>query len=121
MRRLPAVSAAVLLCCLAMSANGAGENELSGDRIPTDDGVLVIHPIHHATFLMQWNGKTVYVDPVGDVKPFADLPMPDLVLVTCCRGCLAKWHRIPKGHPLTPEQIDYIVAVLARWLEKEGQ
>jgi len=35
---------------------------------------------------------------------------------TCCRGCLAKWHRIPQGQPLTPEQIDYILAVLARWL-----
>src|SRR6476659_5385464 len=21
---------------------------------------------------------------------------------TCCRGCLAKWHRIPQGPPLTP-------------------
>ena len=31
---------------------------------------------------MQWNGKTVYVDPVGGGKPFADLPKPDLVLVT---------------------------------------
>ena len=55
---------------------------LSGDQIATDKGVLVIHPIHHATFVMQWNGKTVYVDPVGGVKPFADLPKPDLVLVT---------------------------------------
>jgi hypothetical protein len=35
---------------------------------------------------------------------------------TCCRGCLAKWHRIPESQPLTLEQIDYIVAVLARWL-----
>ena len=31
---------------------------------------------------MQWNGKTVYVDPVGGGKRFADLPKPDLVLVT---------------------------------------
>jgi L-ascorbate metabolism protein UlaG (beta-lactamase superfamily) len=31
---------------------------------------------------MQWNGKTIYVDPVGGVKPFADLPKPDIVLVT---------------------------------------
>ena len=23
---------------------------------------------------------------------------------TCCRGCLAKWHRIPKGRELTPEE-----------------
>jgi L-ascorbate metabolism protein UlaG (beta-lactamase superfamily) len=31
---------------------------------------------------MQWNGKTIYVDPVGGIKPFADLPKPDLMLVT---------------------------------------
>ena len=35
---------------------------------------------------------------------------------TCCRGCLAKWHRIPQGQPPTPEQVDHILAVLARWL-----
>ncbi len=35
---------------------------------------------------------------------------------TCCRGCLAKWHRIPQGQTLTPEQIDYILVVLSRWL-----
>ena len=35
---------------------------------------------------------------------------------TCCRGCLAKWHFIPKGRPLTQEQINYIVEVLQRWL-----
>jgi len=35
---------------------------------------------------------------------------------TCCRSCLAKWHDIPKGRPLTQEQIDYIVEVLRRWL-----
>jgi hypothetical protein len=35
---------------------------------------------------------------------------------TCCRGCLAKWHGIPKGRPLTQQQIDYIVEVIRRWL-----
>ncbi len=60
--------------------------ELSGDQIATDNGVLVIHPIHHATFVMQWNGKTVYVNPVGGAELFADLPKPDLVLVTHIHG-----------------------------------
>ena len=79
--RLPlVVSAAILLSCSAMFA-GEGK-ELSGDRIATDNGPLVIHPINHATFVMQWSGKTIYVDPVGGGKPFADLPKPDLVLVT---------------------------------------
>jgi L-ascorbate metabolism protein UlaG (beta-lactamase superfamily) len=80
MPRLFVASAAVLLCCTMMSA--AEEKELSGDRIVTDNGVLVVHPVNHATLVMQWNGKTVYVDPVGGVKPFAGLPKPDLVLVT---------------------------------------
>ena len=35
---------------------------------------------------------------------------------TCCRGCLAKWHGIPKGRPLIEEEINYIVEVIARWL-----
>ena len=60
--------------------------DLSGDRIATDRGDVVIHPIRHATFVMQWNGKTVYVDPVGGIKPFVDLPKPDLVLVTHIHG-----------------------------------
>ena len=83
MRRFVVASVAVLLGCAAMSAAcGAAEKRLAGDQVATDSGILVIHPIRHATFVMQWNGKTVYVDPVGGAKPFADLPKPDLVLVT---------------------------------------
>ena len=78
------ISVFLLLSCMAMSA--ARGAELSGDQIATDKGVLVIHPIHHATFVMQWNGKTVYVDPVGGAKPFADLPKPDVMLVTHIHG-----------------------------------
>lgn len=36
---------------------------------------------------------------------------------TCCRGCLAKWHGIPSGRPLTEQQIEHILKVLERWLE----
>ena len=35
---------------------------------------------------------------------------------TCCRGCLEKWHRIPRGRPLTAEEQEHIVRVIARWL-----
>jgi len=38
---------------------------------------------------------------------------------TCCRGCLAKWHYIPKDTPLSPEQIDYVLEVLKHWLCRE--
>ena len=39
---------------------------------------------------------------------------------TCCRGCLEKWHHIPRGRPLTDEEIRYILGVLARWLTENG-
>ncbi len=36
---------------------------------------------------------------------------------TCCRGCLEKWHGIPKGRPLSEREQDYIVTVLMKWIE----
>ncbi len=38
---------------------------------------------------------------------------------TCCRGCLEKWHRIDKGRPLNPQEIDYIVHVIELWLRHQ--
>ena len=37
----------------------------------------------------------------------------------CCRGCLEKWHHIPKGRELTKEEVDYIVNLLITWIIKE--
>jgi predicted Fe-S protein YdhL (DUF1289 family) len=37
---------------------------------------------------------------------------------TCCRGCLAKWHRIPKGRDLSDDERAYVVTVLERWLRE---
>ena len=35
---------------------------------------------------------------------------------TCCRGCLAKWHRISKGRELSTEEQAHVVQVIRRWL-----
>ena len=37
----------------------------------------------------------------------------------CCRGCLAKWHGIPQGVPLSAEQQVYIVGMLMSWMRRE--
>ncbi len=39
---------------------------------------------------------------------------------TCCRGCLAKWHQIPRGKPLTEKQVEYVLDVIDKWLVAEG-
>ena len=36
----------------------------------------------------------------------------------CCRGCLEKWHHIPKGGALTGSEQAYVVNVLMHWIEK---
>jgi len=61
---------------------GAAEAPLTGDRIATSDGDLVLHPINHATLALGWKDLTIYVDPVGGAKRFADLPRPALILLT---------------------------------------
>ena len=38
---------------------------------------------------------------------------------TCCRGCLEKWHKIPKGHALTNDEKEYVVRVIRRWLTSQ--
>ena len=38
---------------------------------------------------------------------------------TCCRGCIEKWHKIPKGKELTPSQQEYIVSVIMEWIRHQ--
>ena len=40
---------------------------------------------------------------------------------TCCRDCLMKWHRIPKGVPLSQRQQDYVADVIMEWIRREMQ
>ena len=37
----------------------------------------------------------------------------------CCRGCLEKWHAIPKGRELTAEEQQYVLSVIKEWLVRE--
>lgn len=37
----------------------------------------------------------------------------------CCRGCLNKWYRVPKGVELTPLQQEKIVSFLMNWIQEE--
>ena len=38
---------------------------------------------------------------------------------TCCRGCLEKWHHIPKGRELTETEQEYVVNVIMEWIRRE--
>lgn len=78
---------AAMACAFAFAllANPAAA-QLVGDAYPTDSGPLIIHPVHHASFVMSWDGKTIYNDPVGGGKIYAGLPRADLILIGHAHG-----------------------------------
>jgi L-ascorbate metabolism protein UlaG (beta-lactamase superfamily) len=77
-----AIAFAVALGAALPASPALAQPALSGDQLATKAGPLVIHPVNHASFVMSWNGKVVYVDPVGGAEPYRDLPRPDLILMT---------------------------------------
>jgi len=76
----------VLSAVIAMAAAIGAQAGLAEDTLMTAEGPLTIQPMNHATFVMQWNEKTIYVDPVGGAELFADTSRPDLILITHIHG-----------------------------------
>ncbi|MFO0907411.1 MAG: DUF4186 domain-containing protein [Isosphaeraceae bacterium] len=59
-------------------------------------------------------------NPANDGKqtPFRNHPffIAQHATATCCRGCLEKWHRIPRGRELNDAEVAYILNAAQRWL-----
>ena len=64
----------------------SGGLALAAEEFKTAKGKLIITPINHATLVIEWNGKTIYVDPVGQAAWYKAFPKPDLVLLTHIHG-----------------------------------
>ena len=58
----------------------------AAEEFKTAKGKLIITPINHATLVIEWSGKTIYVDPVGVAGWYKAFPKPDLVLLTHVHG-----------------------------------
>jgi L-ascorbate metabolism protein UlaG (beta-lactamase superfamily) len=89
-RSAKTITAAVALVVLsAISAMAQSTN----DTIAAPGGAITVHPIHHASLMLTWNGKHVLVDPAPlDAKGAAPaagyegLPKPDVIVVTHIHG-----------------------------------
>jgi hypothetical protein len=75
---------------------------------------------HAAEFIEE---RLASASPANDGKqtPWHNHPVfvAQHATATCCRGCLQKWHQIPKGKELTPEEQQYVVEVIRSWLLKQ--
>lgn len=74
-----------LLGCKENNSQPVSSSENS-EGIKTDSNTLKIHPISHATMVLEWDNTTIYIDPVGDSLSFKDYPSPDMILVTDIHG-----------------------------------
>jgi len=45
-----------------------------------------IYPVEHASFVMEWDGEIVYVDPVGEAASYTKEGLPNAVVITHGHG-----------------------------------
>lgn len=71
-----AAGATLILPYAAMAAAHAA------DTFDAAEGPVTVHPVSHASFVMETPVGTIYNDPVGEASAYADFPEPDLILIT---------------------------------------
>ncbi|WP_439882899.1 MBL fold metallo-hydrolase [Pontibacter sp. MBLB2868] len=64
----------------------SAQQRATPDTIKTNKGPLTIQPIMHGSLVLNWNGKTIYVDPYGGAEAYQGLTKPDLILITDIHG-----------------------------------
>ena len=62
-------------------------------------------------------------EPVNDGKqtPMRGHPVfiAQHATATCCRVCIEKWHKFPKGRELTKAEQEYLVSVIMEWIKRQ--
>lgn len=70
------------LVLLAMVNTEAFSADFEKDVFNTSQGDLTITFIGHGTLMMEFQGKIIHIDPVGQYADYATMPKADLILVT---------------------------------------
>jgi L-ascorbate metabolism protein UlaG (beta-lactamase superfamily) len=64
----------------------AHAQRIEPDHENVNGGELTIQPINHATMVLSYQHKNIYVDPTGGADAFKGLAAPDLILITDIHG-----------------------------------
>lgn len=76
----------IILSVLCFSFTLLKAQRISPDVEKIKNKNLTIQPITHATMVLSYNGKTIYVDPTGGTEAFKGLAAPDIILITDIHG-----------------------------------
>ncbi|QFT61471.1 MBL fold metallo-hydrolase [Roseivivax sp. THAF30] len=81
-RRTFLVSAAALAGGTTIMPFAAMAQDQTSNTFETEAGPVTVHPVEHASFVLETPSGTIYVDTVGDADLYSDFPAPDLILIT---------------------------------------
>jgi L-ascorbate metabolism protein UlaG (beta-lactamase superfamily) len=76
----------ILTLFAALVLSSAYAQLITPDHEKVKGGELTIQPVNHATLVLSFEHKNIYVDPVGGVDAFKGLAAPDMILVTDIHG-----------------------------------
>ena len=78
---------------------------------PTIDKVGIDKIVCHAYDFVNNRLKPKEIANDGSQTPMKGHPVfiAQHATATCCRGCLSKWHKIPKSKELNDQEVDYVV------------
>ncbi|PRP65940.1 MBL fold metallo-hydrolase [Nonlabens agnitus] len=65
------------------------DNQMEQQYAATETAVtpeIEIMPISHASFVMKWGDKAIYLDPVGGASAYEGMPAADMILITHTHG-----------------------------------
>ena len=80
------IATATATAAITFLPYGARAASGSSDVFEAAGGEIRVHPVSHASFVMETPAGTIYCDPVGGAAAYADYPAPDLILVTHRHG-----------------------------------
>ncbi|WP_407923123.1 DUF4186 domain-containing protein [Bifidobacterium xylocopae] len=75
----------------------------------------------HARDLLRRRVGAAYPAKDGKQTPYRGHPVftAQHATATCCRGCIERWHHIPKGRPLTDGEVNHLSALVMAWIERD--
>ncbi|HEX8462678.1 MAG TPA: MBL fold metallo-hydrolase [Segetibacter sp.] len=76
----------LLASLLSVASVFSQAQHVQPDVVPVKGGDLTIQPITHATLVLSYHKKNIYIDPTGGADAFKGLEAPDLILITDIHG-----------------------------------
>lgn len=94
--------------------------DAAGARYVREKGMETIR--RHAEDFVRARLAPAWPEKDGKQTPMRGHPVfvAQHATATCCRGCLEKWWRVPRGRALTENEQAKIVRFLLAWIERKA-